>query len=331
MSPDPLHKPPFWGGQGESKLTDLGAREWRVAVDYRYLHGNQFFLGDQVNSSFAPFGQPIIYHIHSADVTVTYAATDRFNLSLTVPVLDGTQSAVRADTVRHAAHAFGLGDISLVGSAWLLNPETHAKGNVALGLGVKAPTGSNKYADSFFRANGSSIQYPVDQSIQPGDGGWGVILQMQAFRRLFARAFAYLAGAYLVSPRALSDISRPPPSTSVYWSVPDVYSGRVGLMYGLLPEQGLSVSLGGRIDGIPYHDLVGGGDDGFRRPGHVVFLDPGVALTRGRSTLTLSTPIRLSGSLADSAMVRPNGVPNPTRAAGDLARMLVFVGYARRF
>lgn len=319
------------GGQGESKLTDLGAHEWRVAVGYRYLHGNQFFLADQVNNSFAPFGQPIIYHIHSADVTVTYAATDRFSLSLTVPMLDGTQSAVRADTVRHDAHAVGLGDISLVGSAWLLNPQTHVKGNVALGVGVKAPTGSNQYADNFFRANGSSIQYPVDQSIQPGDGGWGVILQMQAFRRLFARAFAYLAGAYLVSPRALSDVSRPPPNTSVYWSVPDVYSGRVGLIYGLLPERGVSVSLGGRIDGIPYHDLIGGGDEGFRRPGHVVFLDPGAALTRGKSTFTLSTPIRVSGSLADSAMVRPNGLPSLSRAAGDLARMLIFVSYSRRF
>src|SRR2546428_10299176 len=37
-----------------------------------------------------------------------------------------------------------------------------------------------------------------------------------------------------------------------------------------------------RSDGIPYHDLIGGGDEGFRRPGHVMFLDPGVALTRGR-------------------------------------------------
>ena len=218
------------GGQGESKLTDLRAHEWRIAVGYRYLYGNQFFVGDQVTTTFGP---PIIYHIHSADVTVTYAATDRFTLSLTVPALDGTQSAVRQDTVRHDARAVGLGDMSLVGSGWLWNPETHAKGNVALGVGVKAPTGSNKYSDSFFRANGSAIQYPVDQSIQPGDGGWGVILQMQAFRRLFARAFGYLAGAYLISPRALSDVARPPPNSSVYWSVPDVYSGRVGVMYGL--------------------------------------------------------------------------------------------------
>src|SRR2546422_10242308 len=101
---------------------------------------------------------------------------------------------------------------------------------------------------------------------------------MQAFRRLFARAFAYVAGAYLVSPRALSDVSRPPPNTAVYWSVPDVYSGRVGLMYGLLPEQGLSVSLGGSIDSHPYHELLGGGGGGFMRPRRRWHRYPGVQL-----------------------------------------------------
>ena len=322
------------GGQGESRLTDLGAHQWQVAVGYRYLHGNQFFVADQVRSDFAPFGQPIIYYIHSVDVTVTYAATDRYTLSLTVPLLHGMQSRFYADTARHAAQAFGLGDISLVGSAWLLDPGTHLKGNVALGVGVKAPTGSNRYTDNFFRADGSSVQYPVDQSIQPGDGGWGVILQMQAFRKLLRRAFAYATGAYLVSPRALSNVLRPQPNgtpSMVYWSVPDVYSGRLGLAYAVWPEQGVSISLGGRVDGIPYHDLIGGGDEGFRRPGHVVFFDPGLAVTRGRGTFTLSTPIRVTESLADSATVRPNGSPSPTRASGDLARLLIFVSYSRRF
>src|SRR5207245_10266599 len=106
-------------------------------------------------------------------------------------------------------------------------------------VAVKAPTRSSTYTGTCGPADHSVIQYPVDQSIQPGDGGWGVILQVQAFRRMFARAFAYVAGAYLISPRALSDVLRPPPST-VYWSVPDVYSGRVGLMYGLLPQEGLT-------------------------------------------------------------------------------------------
>src|SRR3989442_12968283 len=106
------------------------------------------------------FGLPIVNNIHSADVTVPYAATDRFRLSVTVPHLDGKPSAVRPDTVRHDAHAFGLGDISLVGTAWLLNPETHAKGNVALGVGLGGPHTRDPYGAKRYRANRAEIQHP---------------------------------------------------------------------------------------------------------------------------------------------------------------------------
>ena len=94
----------------------------------------------------------------------------------------------------------------------------------------------------------------------------------------------------------------------------------------MLPERGVSVSLGGRIDGIPYHDLIGG-SDGFRRPGYVVFVDPSVAFGRGPGTLTFSTPVRVAQRLAPRQMVKPGG----SIGAGDLAKVLVFVGYARRF
>ena len=109
--------------------------------------------------------------------------------------------------------------------------------------------------------------------------------------------------------------------------MPDVYTGRLGVSYGLLPEQGLAVSVGGRVDGIPYHDLIGK-SDGFRRPSVIVFLDPAVALERGPSTWTVSTPIRVFERLASANLVTG---PGGSIGAGDLAGVLVFVGYARRF
>ena len=316
------------GGHGESQSTDLRAHEWQVAVDYRYLHADQFFFGTQQTTPPAGFfGQPLIINIHSANINVTYAASDRFNLRMTVPVSYGSQSRFHADTARHVVHAGGIGDISLVGTAWLLNPSTHTKGNLAFGAGVKMPTGNNKYADNFFVANGSSVQWPVDQSIELGDGGWGVIVQGQAFRQVAPRAVAYFTGSYLVSPRNQTDVVRTPvgKDSAVHFSVADVYTGRLGVSYGL-PEQRLSVSLGARIDGIPYHDLIGK-SDGFRRPGYVVFVDPGVSIERGRSTFTFSTPVRVAQRLAQRQMVKPGG----SIGAGDLAKVLVFVGYARRF
>src|SRR2546422_10490178 len=73
---------------------------------------------------------------------VTYAAPDRFGLRLTVPVSYGPQSRFYTDTARHVVHAGGIGDVSLVSTAWLLNPRTHVKGNLAVGAGVKMPTGN---------------------------------------------------------------------------------------------------------------------------------------------------------------------------------------------
>ncbi len=319
------------GGHGEAQSTDLRAHEWQVALDYRYLHADQFFFGGQATTPPQQFfGQPLFIYVHSVNLNVTYATSDRFSLRLTVPVSYGSQSRFYQDSARHVARAGGIGDIGLVGNAWLLDPATHAKANLALGAGVKIPTGNNEFTATHFLKGGGSLQFPVDQAIELGDGGWGVILQGQAFRQVAPRTFAYFTGSYLLSPRDQTDVMRAPPgemNSTVHISVPDVYTGRLGVSYGLAPEQGLSVSLGGRVDGIPYHDLIGK-SDGFRRPGYIVFVDPGVALERGQGTFTLSTPIRVAAHLATASQSKLSG---GTIGAGDLAGVLFFVGYARRF
>lgn len=311
---------PSLGGQGELQVTDLAAHQWRIAVGYRHLHADQLFVGTQQ----LPAKRPLIIDLHSIDLTTSYAVTDRFTLSLTVPFVHGTQSRFYADSVSHAVTAVGVGDVSLIGSRWLLDPH-NPSGNIALGLGVKAPTGSHSATDAYFLAGGTSIQYPVDQSIQPGDGGWGIIVQVQAFRRAFHNGIAYLTGSYLISPRSLTDVAKDP-GGATYWSVPDVYSARLGLEYAVWPEQGLSLSLGGRIDGQPVRDLIGGGESGFRRPGYAVSLDPSVALASGPSQFTLSAPLRLGANRQASVLDLQAGKPG----GGDFASALIFVSYSRR-
>jgi hypothetical protein len=311
---------PSLGGQGELQAADLAAHEWRIALGYRHLHADQLFVGTQL----LPTNRPLIINLHSVDVTTSYAVTDRFSLSLTVPFLYGTQSRFYADSARHVVTAVGLGDVSLVGSRWLFDPHDRS-GNIAIGLGVKAPTGSHTATDAYFLAGGASIRYPVDQSIQPGDGGWGVILQLQAFRQAFPNGTAYVTGSYLINPRTLSDVPKDPGGT-IYWSVPDVYSARLGLTYAPWPEQGVSVSLGGRIDGQPVRDLIGGGDPGFRRPGYSISLDPSVAITMGPSQFNLSLPIRLRANREASVLELQNG----KHGGGDFASTLIFVSYARQ-
>jgi hypothetical protein len=313
---------PSLGGQRQSFLSK---GEWQLGAAYRHLGADQWFVGSDVNEAAAPFGKPLYLDINSLDLSLAYGLSDRVSLTLTLPFSHGTHSRLYADMARHKVKGFGLGDISLVGSAWLLDPVSHQSGNISLGLGLKAPTGNNEVTDDFFNQDGAVSQRPVDQSIQLGDGGWGILLQAQAFHQVGARAQAYVLGSYLLSPRETTDV--PSPSPGVPLSVPDVYSARAGLVYALWPSQGLSGSLGGRLDGIPLRDVIGGGDLGFRRPGFIFYLDPGVAVGRGRDEFTLSVPIRLHQDFRQSLIDRENNF----RGGGDLADLLIFAGYTHRF
>ena len=97
---------------------------------------------------------------------------------------------------RTQTHANGLGDISIVPRRWMFDPPTHERYNIALGFGVKLPTGASSVhdtrrirdttpdpADTYQTEN---VVRTVDQSIQPGDGGFGVICRppdLSALRR----------------------------------------------------------------------------------------------------------------------------------------------------
>jgi hypothetical protein len=91
----------------------------------------------------------------------------------------------------------------------------------------------------------------------------------------------------------------------------------------------VSVSLGGRIDGIPVRDIIGS-DQGYRAPGSILFLDSGLSITRGKGTFTASVPVRLRGTFKPNLNDRAGGPP-PSGDRGDLASYLIFLGYAHRF
>ena len=172
------------------------------------------------------------------------------------------------------------------------------------------------------------MQRPVDQAIELGDGGWGIMVQAQAYKQLLARTSAYFFGAYLISLRESTEVASPIPGTPVvHLAVPDVYSARAGIAYALAPARGISLSLGGRIDGIPQGDLVGGRDNSFRRPGYSLYLDPGIALRRGDEEFMLSVPVRVHQDFQRSSIDQQRSFTG----GGDLAEYLIFVGYTHRF
>lgn len=315
------------GGEGEAYQP---GGSWRATLAYRRLLSNEWFIGSERNDAAAPGGSSPTFTIHTGIVDLAYAFNDRVRARISVPFSRGTLARTWADGKAHTQSASGIGDISVQGEAWLLDPRTHELGNIAIGLGLKAPTGSYTRPSRFYLGSGP-VDFPADQTIQPGDGGWAILTQLQAFRQVSDRLSVYAFGSYMVSPRDRTDIKGAPvpaPNSNLYWSVPDVYSTRVGGVFTLLPDAGLSLSMGGRVDGIPVRDLVGGGDDGtIKRTSRITFADPGLSWSRGRDNVTLSVPVRLhvirTKSLAEQ---QPGALPN----AGGFARYLVFLSYSRR-
>jgi len=280
------------GAQGN---TYLEQGQWLGALSYRWLHSDRHFRGDREEPNRQENGSEVVNDIHSFDLTATYAATKRFSLSLTLPFVHADRSSLYEHdrTNRHSMQAGGLGDMRFVANAWLFNPDKNANQNISLGIGVKAPTGDHQAVDYAYRTNGPVLR-PVDQSIQPGDGGWGIILEMQAFVKVYKNTYAYVAGSYLINPREVNGTETPTsgPGNVTVMSVPDQYMGKAGLSYTVWPEQGLSLSLGGRIEGVPVRDLIGG-SEGFRRPGFSIGIEPGLAWNKGRYAFTVSAPVAL--------------------------------------
>ena len=307
--------------------------DWEIAIAYRWLRASQFFVGHDYRPELAPGGQPSRIGVHSMQVEFSYAPTSRLKLSLGIPVATGTHSRLQGDNLRHTFSSAGIGDVSLVGSMWLLDPVDHPTGNVALSLGVKAPTGQTAKMGEWHTASATE-QRPLDPSIQLGDGGWGGIVRLQAFQHLVTRTAAYAAFSYLANPRAHIDAKYVLPYGVIApVAVTDEYSAHAGLTFDASRARKLAISLGARIDGVPVHDVVGGGDDSFRRPGYALYVEPALAirlsrspLSPDRSTLTLGVPIRVDQNRRPSALDLANG----RAGGGDFAKFLVFVGYSRR-
>jgi len=317
--------------------TFLRANHWRLGLLYRFLPADRFYVGHDYSPERIPTPNhlPIRYRIHTLAARVEYAFTDRVEVSIGIPFATGSESREMDDSLRHANYATGFGDIAVVATAWLLDPIAHGKGNVRVGLGVKAPTGNNHIKDKYFTPTGVEQRF-VDPAIQPGDGGWGGIFQIEGFTAIRTRISAYAAGSYVTNPGLHSDALLYAPVTSVrrFASISDEYSAHAGLSYYAWSGGGLSFSFGGRIDGVPVRDLLGGSDTSFRRPGYAIYAEPTVSLTMTRGpfalrghTFSLSVPVAVDqnrqASTLDMALGRHGG--------GDFARFLLFLGYTRRF
>ena len=303
---------------------------------YRYFHSFRTFNanGDEV---VIPAIKNDTY-VDLWDVVATYAVTKRLSLTLELPFQYGSRTnAGEHDGVHfHTMRAAGMGDLRLTANFLLLNPDKHPDQNISLGLGVKAPTGDDAASDYSFRPTGPELR-PVDSAIQPGDGGWGIILSGNAFAKVFKDTFAYVNGFYLINPRETNgvhtvnfDVLRFTHGDRglMFNSVPDQSLVRGGLARAIWPAIGLSGSFGLRWEGIPSHDLIGG-SDGWRLPGYSVSIEPGISISRGKDYLSVTAPVAVYRYGLDSVpFVRTH---NPNVGIASFADYQINITYSHEF
>jgi hypothetical protein len=276
-------------------------QKWQVSFGYRYQRSDRHFRGTHEEPNRQAEGSEVINTINLVDLGIRYNFNPRASLAIGIPYFSADRSSPLRDADRNVVdrsvvQAQELGDITLVGRYMLWDPVTQPRGNVQLGLGIKAPTGKYDVEDTRVRlVDGERVQnvQPVDQSIQPGDGGWGVVVDMSGFRALGATGeyALYASGAYLINPEGTNGTPtfRGRESEAIM-SIADQYLFRTGALAAPASWNGFGVGLGGRIEGVPPHDVFGS-SEGFRRPGYAVSVEPSISWTSGVHSLSLSVPI----------------------------------------
>lgn len=195
-------------GAGHFSEDALADQDWQVSLSYRWLHSDRHFVGDEEQVQRKAAGTEVINDSQFVDLTFSYQITPRFSAAVTLPFMYHDRSSFyehsggspATGAKRGNSQASGLGDARVTGYAWIWDPTKMPKGNIQVGLGIKAPTGDYEATDTFNTPRGPELHY-VDQSIQPGDGGWGFTGEIFAYREIFKNATVYLQGFYLFNPK----------------------------------------------------------------------------------------------------------------------------------
>ena len=252
-----------------------------------------------------------------------YGITNRLSLDLTVPFAVGSADVALGSKDSYQIYhsqASGLGDMTLQAEYWLSDPAIPSRVTGSVGLGFKAPTGDDN-VQATLPSTGSLV--PIDESAQLGTGGWEIILRAQGTAQIHGPLFAYASGYYGLTVEEHTDVL----NQGLLRAVPDTYSGRLGAAYLLPWGEGLVFSVGGRINGVTVRDLVGWGDQYWRRPGYAVYVEPGLTWTMGANMASLSVPIRTYANKLDS----PYDVSHQQSLGASFASYLLLASYARRF
>lgn len=239
----------------------------------------------------------VVNRQNSLTATIGYQITPRVSLIAGVPFVEASWGIPSPRTGGPAAraneNARGIGDVTALARVAIFNPSTSTRSwNVIVGGGVKLPTGNNEATDVFPDNSGNNnLERYVDISVHPGDGGWGLLIDLQGYKAI-GRLTAFGTSTWLANPKDTGTASRGNLVTNTVPTnintVSDQFVFRAGASVAITHY--LSASLAWRAEGVPRYDLLGA-SHGFRRPGVEMYWEPGVTVTSGRHSVSFNLPV----------------------------------------
>ena len=352
------------GAMCSSSSYNLSKGDIQVGTNYRYFHSWRHYVGTEEQPQRQTTGgghddkgndrgNAVNIYSHAIDLNFSYGLTNRLQFNLSLPWVNNERSQVLRttgavkDTFRYSVFAKGLGDVRLGLNYWTIDPAKAHNGNLMIGMGLKLKTGSHAETDDAPQADGTTKNVMMDQAIQPGDGGIGFSIEFQGFTKLYKSISAFANGYYLFSPKENNGTYKSAPSATLglagyeLYACPDQYFIRAGIMTSVLKAKNLTLSLAGRMEGIPAYDVFGG-QVAYRRPGYVMAIEPGVTYQKKNHTISLFVPFNFERNRIQSAAdiaqqnIKNSGVTDVTKLVhvqGDaaFADHSISLGYAYKF
>lgn len=299
-----------------------------LTVGYRAYNSFRHYVGTEEQVQREINKNAIVNHVNLFELDVNYQVTPRLSAIASVSAMTATRH--RQNDPTNYFRSGGIGDVTVGVQSWVWRPPTESHGNINFSGQLKLPTGINDAKGTKTSANGKKTVQPFDQSIQPGDGTWGFSLATEAYRQFWLHTTGYFTGSWLFNPQDTTGVKtyRAAPGEEVI-SATDQYLWRGGVSHpapNFKVLRGLSFSFGGRMEGVPVRDAFGS-SNGFRRPGYVISIEPGLMYAHGRYMLNVYGPWAMECN-------RKTSVPdyaNHTHGDAAFADYTVIAGLSRTF
>lgn len=288
-----LARSPEQGGlpTGEGGVLEPG--HFQITIGERHQFSYQHYVGDVYQEYRAQDQNQVENRINLITTNLTYQWTPRISLEIDMPWLFATRKSQNSP-IKYAAS--GLGDTIIGANVWIRNPQHAPHNNFSVGLGLLMPTGNDDVQNTTntnTTGTGAPVEVtaPVDYSIQPGNGGWGMVTQWSGYERLNKSLIFYTDGDYIATQGGTNGVQRGATLSTTtpldnYVAISDQYLLEAGVSFPISKVKGLSATFGPRDEGVPAKNLFPNSNDGFRRPGFAVTAGPGGQYSRGRNILT---------------------------------------------